>query len=92
MNQLTVKLDIRDDMRRGHEPSGRVLQTVSQLEPGQKLLLYSLFEPVSLFRDMDLRGYWHMARTTQTGDWEVLFARRPPGDDRAPERPPPASG
>ena len=85
MKHNTVTLDVREDVRHSLEPFGRILQTVSRLEPGQKLHLYASFEPVPLFRIMDLQGFWHMARPVRSGDWEVMFTRRPPGDDLLPE-------
>jgi hypothetical protein len=77
----TVTLDVRKDVHHGLEPFGEIMQTVSLLGPGQKLHLYASFEPVPLFRIMELQGYWHMARPIRSGDWEVMFVRRPPGDD-----------
>jgi uncharacterized protein DUF2249 len=87
MKDNTVTLDVREDVRHCLEPFGRILQTVNRLGPGQKLHLYAPFEPVPLFRVMELQGFWHMARPTRSGDWEVLFLRRPSGDDLLPETP-----
>lgn len=77
-----VTLDVRPDIRRGQEPFGKIMRTVAELAPGQKLLLLAPFEPVPLCRVMAARGFAHSAERAPSGHWEVLFER---GEDAAPE-------
>ena len=66
-------VDVRDDLRAGKEPFGRIMQAIGRLRPGQSLLLYATFEPVPLFAVMQGRGFKHTAREIGGGDWEVRF-------------------
>ena len=75
MNDMIITLDVREDIRQGREPFGRIMQTVGRLRPGEKLRLLAPFEPVPLFRVMAHQGFTHEARLMRSGDWEVLFAR-----------------
>ncbi len=98
-------VDVREDLRQGQHPLGRILQAVKALIGGQDLLLLASFEPVPLYRVLALRGFEHEARRLPDGDWEVRFMRRgrrglggtkeahpaaPPPIDRG--QPPPSSG
>jgi uncharacterized protein (DUF2249 family) len=98
-------LDVREDLRQGRHPLGRILQAVQALATGQDLVLRTTFEPVPLYRLLALRGFEHEARRLPGGDWEVRFVRGrrrgpgagsaavqegPPVGDR--RQPPPSTG
>jgi uncharacterized protein (DUF2249 family) len=84
MNQRTVTLDVREDIRSGREPFGRIMQTVAGLKDDEQLLLIAPFEPAPLYAVLATKGYSHQAKPTATGDWEILFARGP-GNPVQPE-------
>ena len=69
-------LDVREDLRAGREPFGRIMQTLGRLQAGQGLVLYATFEPVPLFGVMEGKGFTHTAREIGGGDWEVRFEPR----------------
>jgi len=75
MSQSTVTLDVREDIRNGREPFGKIMQTVAALKDGEQLLLIAPFEPAPLFAVLAQQGFSHQATPTATGDWEVLFTR-----------------
>lgn len=75
MNNETVTLDVREDIRNGREPFSTIVSTVRELRPGQSLLLIAPFEPVPLFAVLAKQGFSHEARQSGNGDWEVLFKR-----------------
>ena len=75
MNDNVVSLDVRADIERGREPFSKIMQTVARLKEGENLLLIAPFEPVPLFSVMARQGFSHEAKSTGTGDWEVLFSR-----------------
>jgi uncharacterized protein (DUF2249 family) len=77
-NAMIVTVDVRRDIRLGHEPFGRIMSTVAQLSPGQKLLLLAPFEPLPLYRILEGRGFTHSAEEAPSGHWEVLFERQEP--------------
>ncbi|MCL6522351.1 MAG: DUF2249 domain-containing protein [Firmicutes bacterium] len=66
-------LDVREELRAGREPLGRILETVRGLEEGEGLRLLATFEPLPLYRVLEARGFTHRARRLGEGDWEVLF-------------------
>jgi uncharacterized protein (DUF2249 family) len=75
MKQRTITLDVRDDIRQGREPFGRIMQAIQQLRRNEDLLLIAPFEPVPLFTILAQQGFSHQARAMDSGDWEVLFSR-----------------
>ncbi|MDI3317870.1 MAG: DUF2249 domain-containing protein [Bacillota bacterium] len=72
-------LDVRDDLRAGREPLGRILEAVRQLREGEGLRLLATFEPLPLYRVLEARGFEHRARRLEGGDWEVTFLPREGG-------------
>ena len=87
MSEATMTLDVREDIREGREPFARIMEAVAQLKGNERLRLIAPFEPVPLFSLMARRGFSHESRPTNSGDWEVLFARSS-GAGVAPERTP----
>lgn len=81
-------IDVREDLRQGRQPLGRIMQTVKALAGGQDLILLTTFEPVPLYKVLSLRGLDHSARQLPGGDWAVRFTRRKRGASRTPARPP----
>ena len=89
-----VVVDVREDLRQGRHPLGRILQAVKALAGGQDMVLLATFEPVPLYKVLALRGFDHEARQLTDGDWEVRFVRRGRRDAarpaaKAPAAPPP---
>ncbi len=94
MSKQTVTVDVREDIRSGREPLGKILQAVDRLNPGEKLRLLAPFKPAPLFSLLAQRGFSHEATPLDGGDWEVLFspgaapAEATPGPRRSSPRPP----
>jgi len=78
MSQTTVKLDVREEIRNGREPFGKIMQTVAGLKDNEQLRLIAPFEPAPLYAVLAQRGYSHQSKPTPTGDFEVLFTRGTP--------------
>ncbi len=91
MSSKVVTLDVREDIRSGREPFGRIMQAVSQLGEDQDLLIIAPFEPAPLYAVLAQRGFTHSAKARPDGDWEVLFTRAGHGQTPAP-RPPVTRG
>lgn len=73
-NEIAPKiLDVRPMLRSGGEPFQAIMEAVQDLRPGQALKLLATFRPQPLFRVMAGRGFDHVAREIEGGDWEVLF-------------------
>jgi uncharacterized protein (DUF2249 family) len=75
MSQATVRLDVREDIRNGREPFGKIMQAVKHLKDNEQLLLIAPFEPAPLYAVLAQQGFSRQSKPTVTGDWEVLFIR-----------------
>lgn len=75
MDNETVTVDVRDEIRNGREPFSKIMGAVRELVPGQKLRLIAPFEPVPLFGVLKKQGFAHESREIGSGHWEVLFTR-----------------
>ena len=75
MRSKVISLDVREDIRRGHEPFSKIMQTVAQLGEEESLLLTAPFEPKPLFAVLAQQGFVPSSKPLESGDWEVLFSR-----------------
>jgi uncharacterized protein (DUF2249 family) len=70
-----IHLDVRDDIRRGEEPFGRIMAAVKRLGDDQVLVLRAPFEPIPLYRVLARRGLSHWTQCRASTDWWVWFYR-----------------
>jgi uncharacterized protein (DUF2249 family) len=91
MNRKVIKLDVREEIRRGREPFSKILQTARALKPNEDLLLIAPFEPAPLFAVLAREGFSHQAVSNAEGDWEIRFSRVLLGSAEA-KRPSPSRG
>jgi uncharacterized protein (DUF2249 family) len=75
MNNQTVTVDVRDDIRSGREPFSKIMSAAAGLKPSQELLIIAPFEPAPLFAVLQKQGFSYASRPMPSGDWEVLFTR-----------------
>jgi uncharacterized protein (DUF2249 family) len=75
MNARKITVDVREDIRNGHEPFSKIMVAATQLQLGEQLLLIAPFEPRPLYAVLGKQGFTPSARTLGSGDWEVLFTR-----------------
>ena len=90
MNLKTVTVDVRDDIRGGHEPFSRIMHLAAALQANEQLLLIAPFEPLPLLRVLEKKGFRHTVQSNKPGDWEVLFVRQfvaQPADGTSATRP-----
>jgi len=78
MNDSTITLDVREDLRQGRAPFDRILAAAEALRDGQTLRLIAPVKPVPLMGMLAREGFTHVATPTSAGDWEVLFTRHGP--------------
>lgn len=74
-DEKTVTVDVREDIRQGREPFGKIMAAVDRLQPDETLLLVVSFEPLPLYRVMARNGFTHCAERTAAGDWKIYFRR-----------------
>ncbi len=71
----TLIVDVREDIRAGREPFGRIMAAVASLRGGQALTLINSFEPVPLYEVLAGQGFEHETQRTAEGDWQIRFYR-----------------
>jgi len=88
-----VRVDVRDDIRRGEEPFARIMAAVKRTAPGQALVLRAPFEPIPLYDVLGRRGFAHWTERHAADDWSVWFYRDGRGATAAaaPAAPAPAA-
>jgi uncharacterized protein (DUF2249 family) len=79
--QQAVTLDVREDIRRGREPFGRIMQAVSALSASQDLVLLAPFEPVPLYGVLARHGFGRQVRPISAEEFEIRFSRNLPIDN-----------
>ena len=75
MNANIVTLDIRKEVRAGIEPFSQIMETVDGLKAGQDFRLLAPFKPLPLFDVLARKGFSHVARPLEGGEWEVIFSQ-----------------
>jgi len=68
-----VDLDVREDLRAGKEPFGRILEAARALPAGSVLRLRAIFEPAPLYPVLAKRGLAHVTERLAADDWRVWF-------------------
>lgn len=68
-----LELDVREDIRSGNDPFGRIMAAVDSLAPGQPLVIVNSFEPVPLYAVMARKGFGHETAQTDDGNFRVTF-------------------
>lgn len=72
-----VEVDVRDDIRRGVEPFGRIMAAVRGLDESRVLVLRAPFEPAPLYDVLARRGFAHWTVRHAPDDWSIWFYREP---------------
>jgi len=68
-----VELDVRPILRAGGEPFEKIMEAVASLAPGKGLRLFATFKPTPLFHVLGAKGYAHVEKPLEGGDWEIEF-------------------
>lgn len=66
-------LDVRPILASGGTPCGAIEGAVSQLIPGQSLVVLVPFEPIPLYAKLGACGYGHDSERLPDGTWRVEF-------------------
>lgn len=73
-NQVkTIKLDVRDIMKKGEEPFNIIMHTVANLNKGEALILETIFEPVPLYDVLKKRGFEHYTEALAHDHYKIWF-------------------
>jgi uncharacterized protein (DUF2249 family) len=74
--EAIVHLDVRDDIKNGAEPFGRIMGAVKALGDDQVLVLRVPFEPFPLYQILGQRGFAHWTECRAADDWSAWFYRQ----------------
>ena len=74
-------LDVRPQLRAGHEPFSTIMDAVKALAPGQGLAIRAIFEPSPLYGLFAARGFKSQTHQLADDDWLLDFQ---PADAPAP--------
>jgi uncharacterized protein (DUF2249 family) len=69
-----IDLDVRPILRTGGEPFEKIMEAVASLKPGEGLRLFATFKPTPLLHVLGSKGFTHVAKELDGGEWEVVFS------------------
>lgn len=72
-NAPVVEIDVREDLRSGHEPFSKIMTAVGGLAGNAVLHVRTIFEPAPLYTVLAKRGLTHEAHAYAPDDWSVWF-------------------
>ena len=72
-----IELDVREELRRGGEPLGGILDAAEKIRTGQVLLVRAIFEPRPLFAVLGNQGFESWAVEEGPEDWKAYFYKKP---------------
>jgi uncharacterized protein (DUF2249 family) len=78
-----VDVDVREELRGGREPFGRIMAARKALPADGVLRVRAIFEPVPLYAVMERQGLAHWTERLADDDWRVWF--HPPAADAGAE-------
>jgi TusA-related sulfurtransferase len=74
MTTTYVDVDVRPILRAGGEPFEQIMEAVNVLKPGEGLRLFATFKPTPLLHVLGSKGFTHVAKELDGGEWEVVFS------------------
>jgi hypothetical protein len=78
-------LDVRPVLEAGGEPFQRIMAAAKEVEPGKRLVLEVLFEPVPLYRVLARQGFLAWCERVREGHYRAHFYRQGVGGGKEGE-------
>ncbi|HVA65488.1 MAG TPA: DUF2249 domain-containing protein [Elusimicrobiota bacterium] len=69
-------LDVREDLRAGKEPLGRILGEAAKVAEGGVLVVRATFDPKPLYHVLGAQGFKAWAERLSDEDWKIYFRKR----------------
>lgn len=85
--EMLVEVDVREDLRSGQEPFGRIMAARGRVSEDGALVVRAIFEPVPLYRVLGNQGFIHHTEQLGDEDWRVWFYRPADGEVASPASP-----
>lgn len=89
--EQVLEVDVREDLRNGHEPFTRIMEARREVPPGGVLCLRAIFEPFPLYAVLAKQGFAHWTEELAPDDWRVWFYPDEAGDGQQDENHHPSS-
>jgi len=80
MPATIITLDVREELRAGHEPFPRIMEAVGRLRDGEQLRVIAPFEPRPLIGVLAAQGFVATVAKTEDGSFAVLFSPAAPAE------------
>jgi len=74
-DERVVEVDVREELRVGHEPFGRIMAACGTVSDGGALAVRAIFEPAPLYRVLGQQGFVHYTEQLGDEDWRIWFYR-----------------
>ncbi len=68
-----VEADVREDLRAGREPFGRIMAAREEVPPDGAFVVRAIFEPAPLYKVMAKQGFQHHTEELAADDWRIWF-------------------
>ncbi|WNS73974.1 DUF2249 domain-containing protein [Bacillus sp. DTU_2020_1000418_1_SI_GHA_SEK_038] len=76
MENKTVELDVREDIKNKLEPFQKIMQAVKELSTGDVFILHAPFKPAPLFPILKGKGFEYEAEEIEKKHWKITFTKR----------------
>jgi hypothetical protein len=75
MEQRTIELDVREDLKNKIEPFQKIMEAIKDLTDNDIFILHAPFKPVPLFAVLKAKGFTHQAEEIDKKHWKVTFIK-----------------
>jgi Uncharacterized conserved protein (DUF2249) len=75
MEQRTIELDVREDLKNNIEPFQKIMEAIKDLTDNDIFVLHAPFKPIPLFAVLKAKGFTHKAEEIDKKHWKVTFIK-----------------
>ncbi len=72
-DQNYIELDVREDLAQKSDPFDKIMGAVKELQDGQGLVLYAIFNPAPLHKVMERKGFTNKVEQIENKHWKVTY-------------------
>lgn len=76
MNNKTVELDVREDIKNKLEPFQKIMEAMAGLEENDVLILHAPFKPVPLYGVMKAKGFQYEEEKIEAKHYKISFTKK----------------
>lgn len=75
MEQKTIELDVRGDLKEKKDPFQKIMGTIQEFKRGDMLVLHAPFKPDPLLGVLKGKGFEHSLEEIETDHWKIVFTK-----------------